>query len=77
VVAPSWKQRQMDLCEFKASLFYIVSSRPARASQNFRHKETLSQQPKPTTKTKQNKPQQQQNPKDKTKQNNTLPSMRS
>ena len=27
------RQRQADLCEFKASLVYIVSSRPARATQ--------------------------------------------
>jgi hypothetical protein len=28
-----WKQRQVDLCEFKASLIYSVSSRSARATQ--------------------------------------------
>ena len=27
------KQKQMDLCEFKTSLVYIVSSRTARATQ--------------------------------------------
>ena len=34
------KQRQTDLCEFKASLVYITSSRPARDT------ETLSQKKK-------------------------------
>lgn len=26
-----WKQRQVDVCEFQASLVYLFSSRPARA----------------------------------------------
>ena len=33
------RQRQADLCEFKASIVYKVSSRTARAT----HRETLSQ----------------------------------
>jgi hypothetical protein len=27
-----WRQRQVDVCEFEASLLYIVSSRTARAT---------------------------------------------
>ena len=40
------RQRQADICEFKASLGYIVSSRPAGAK-----RESLSQKHKTETKT--------------------------
>jgi hypothetical protein len=38
------RQRQMDVCEFDASLFYRVSLQPGL------HRETLSQKPKNKTK---------------------------
>ena len=59
------RQRQVDLCEFEASLLYRVSSRTARATQrstvsktNKQTKQNISQSPtnqSKQTKTKQNK----------------------
>ena len=33
LILPLWSQRQVNLCEFKASLVYILSSMTARAIQ--------------------------------------------
>jgi hypothetical protein len=33
LIPATWRQRQVDLCEFEAILVYIVSSRTARATQ--------------------------------------------
>ena len=46
------RQRQVDLCEFRASLVYKVSFRTARLL----HRETLSQKNKQTNKTNKQKP---------------------
>jgi hypothetical protein len=59
------RQEQTDLCEFKTSLVYRVSSRSARAT----HKETQSQ--KKQSKAKQNKTKQNKTKQNKTKQNKT------
>ena len=50
------RQRQEDLCEFKASLFYRVSSRPARTTQtNPVSKQKQTNRTTITTKNKQTK----------------------
>jgi hypothetical protein len=44
------RQRQADLCEFKASLFYMVSSRTPRAVERPCLKNTPPKETKPKTK---------------------------
>jgi hypothetical protein len=53
-------RRQEDLCEFKACLVYIASSRPARDTQRNPVSKS-SKKPKPNQKTKQNKTKKPQN----------------
>lgn len=70
------RQRQLDLCEFKTSLVYIVSSRLARVSQSdpvsrtkqSKQKQTNKTQPTTTNNTRQNKTKQNETKQNKTKQ---------
>lgn len=45
-VSAPWRQR--DLCEFKASLFYISSSRPSRERSCLKQNKTASEHPQLT-----------------------------